>query len=741
MEGFQNVARQFINTTRNHLFLTGKAGTGKTTFLKSLSGITHKNFIVVAPTGIAALNAGGVTIHSQFLLPFGTFIPDKFRADNFTDSQPFYTQNTLARNHPLNSSRRQVLRSIDLLVIDEVSMLRADLLDAIDYRMKSVRGNHTESFGGVQVLFIGDLYQLPPVVKREDEQLLRQYYKTPWFYEAKALEKDPLVIIELDKIYRQHDYGFIDLLNNLRNNLVTDADITLLNSHYKTEAEINSLQEVVTLTTHNYKADEINSTALKALKTVSRFFEAKTEGDFPDHIFPVLRKIELKVGAQIMFVRNDIDGAYFNGKLATVIEMSGEDVWVEMATSHTKFKLKREQWQNKKYSLGEDRELEEEVVGTFEQFPVKLAWAITVHKSQGLTFEKAIIDVAEAFADGQVYVALSRLRSLDGLVLRTKIHPGVISTDKNVVQFVEARHKPEDLGEKMKTGQKEFVRILIEKAFDFSSIIRDLRHIIKQNSEGLVKEDVVSKLEPIAFALESERSNTEKFRRQLQGLLDQDRLAFDERIAKGSEYYRKVMNAHLKTVLYHLEEVKRMKRVNAYLNQLTELDGLLTKKLSEIDNAQMLATNILNGGETFSDPSLDARRAEERNAMLMEIRENLPVVPSKKKGRKRKKGEPSTHDVSISMLKKGMSVLEIAGQRGLAAGTIEGHLVKGLLKGAIEITEFVDNETIFEVSNAVETATAEIEVKELYHRLKKRYSHTLLRAILHHKGMLKNEVE
>ncbi len=247
-------ALQFINSTSGHIFLTGKAGTGKTTFLKNLSSFTHKQFAIVAPTGIAALNAGGVTIHSQFLLPFGSFIPERSDVLNLGEGENFYNQNTLARKHPLNSVRKQVLRTIDLLVIDEVSMLRADLLDALDYRLRAARGNFRQPFGGVQLLLIGDLYQLPPVVKRNEEKLLQRYYNSPWFYESQGLKADGLVYIELDKIFRQQDDGFISILNNLRNNTVTEDDIKILNKHVRTHDEIKQLQEVITLTTHNHKA-------------------------------------------------------------------------------------------------------------------------------------------------------------------------------------------------------------------------------------------------------------------------------------------------------------------------------------------------------------------------------------------------------------------------------------------------------------------------------------------------------
>ena len=326
-------AVRFINSTASHIFLTGKAGTGKTTFLRNLARRTHKQLVVVAPTGIAALNAGGVTIHSQFLFPFGMFLPDRSASDDFDEGGNWYTSTTLARKHPLNSARKQVLRSIDLLVIDEVSMLRADLLDAIDYRLKAARGNFRQSFGGVQLLMIGDLYQLPPVVKREEEGRLKRFYKSPWFFEANALRQDGFVYIELDKIFRQRDDYFINLLNNLRNNQPTDEDIAELNKHYRPPQEIKNMHEVIILTTHNYKADELNLKALGELKTPSHILEGSVEGDFPESMYPVLHRLELKEGAQIMFTKNDNEGkAYFNGKLATVTSISTDEVEVTVAS-------------------------------------------------------------------------------------------------------------------------------------------------------------------------------------------------------------------------------------------------------------------------------------------------------------------------------------------------------------------------------------------------------------------------
>ena len=646
------IAARFINSTSSHIFLTGKAGTGKTTFLRNLNARTHKYFIVVAPTGIAALNAGGVTIHSQFLLPMGMFIPDKNIPINRNGSENFYTFDMLARSHPLDNKRRMVLRSIDLLVIDEVSMLRADLLDAIDYRMKAARGNFTQSFGGAQVLMIGDLYQLPPVVRREEENLVRSYYPSAWFFEARSLQQEKFVYIELDKIFRQSDDKFIGLLNNLRNNCPTQADIHKLNEFYKSDGEIQAIKEVITLTTHNAKADELNLRSLNALDAPAHVFEARIENDFPESMFPVLRKLMLKVGAQIMFTKNDNESKmYFNGKIATVTKIANGEIEVEMAETHVKYVLKRETWENKKYTVDtETQDLNAEVVGAFEQYPVKLAWAITVHKSQGLTFDNAIIDVGQAFADGQVYVALSRLRTIEGLILRTRINPNVISTDRKIVSFTQDNHQPDQLPNKMKERQREFIEQLVTKTFDFTTITKEIGHVKRNSASEFLEEEMQPLLMQIEKALHDQKANTEKFRAELFYILGQaDHEKLLVRINAGAGYYRKLFLDYLKQLLAHTQETKNKKRVKTYLGHLADLDQMFFKKLEELAKAAFLVEAIMKGSSDYNFSPLLTSLAEERQAMLDEIKKvesemlkSAPVAPATKqapakKPRKKKK--------------------------------------------------------------------------------------------------------
>ncbi|MCC6600924.1 MAG: AAA family ATPase [Crocinitomicaceae bacterium] len=710
------LAAKFVNNTSSHIFLTGKAGTGKTTFLQKLCRATHKKFVVVAPTGIAALNAKGVTIHSQFLLPLGTFLPDNTPSGDFGSDTGIYTQFTLARKHPLNSMRRQVLRDIDLLIIDEVSMLRADLLDAIDYRMRSVKRNFRKSFGGVQVLMVGDLYQLPPVVKEQEMNYLKKYYASPHFFEAKALREDGYVYLELDKIFRQQNETFIRILNNLRNNACTPDDIEELNRHYRTPGQVIDEEGLITLTTHNYKADQLNKQALGKLLGKVHAFKADIEDDFPEFLFPVQETIELKSGAQIMFVKNDTsDGAYYNGKLAIVTSIdAGNNVEVEMEGSKEKYILKREIWENKKYTVNPvTRELDEEITGRFRQFPIRLAWAITVHKSQGLTFEKAVIDVGQAFAPGQVYVALSRLRSLEGLILRTRIDTQVIATDEQVVKFSCQHLLQDDLDERLQKNERNYLRAQLEGTFDFSEVAIEIDKIRKGEGSSMEFEDesMRSALQTIAAAIAKETNNTSVFKKQLLQLLDQgDHEQMTERISRGSMYYQSFINEQTKKLLVHIEEIRRYSRTKKYVNALEELDLLFSKKSGDIGKLNYIAQQILSGAEIEFREEQDTKKKEERERIISEVQHQtaaLPLVALNKSGRKRKTKEQSTKNAKLpkgasnketyTLHASGMSVAEIAGHRNLSVGTIETHIAKGILDGEVKIETVFRKEELDEI--------------------------------------------
>lgn len=710
------LAAKFVNNTGAPIFLTGKAGTGKTTFLRDLNYLTHKRFVIVAPTGIAALNAKGVTIHSQFLLPFGSFLPTREAEGNFTDNNGFYTQQTLARRHPLNQFRRNVLKAIDLLVIDEVSMLRADILDAIDYRMRSVKRNYNVPFGGVQILLIGDLYQLPPIVKDQEWTVLSRFYKSMHFFEAKALQNSGMVYLELDKIFRQQDDVFIRILNNLRDNRATPDDVKILNQHFKTSDQINDLPPCITLTTHNYKADELNLRELRSLDAPSFFFEAEVERDFPENLFPLPQSIELKVGARVMFIKNDTSGlsSYFNGKLATVIKLEEEEICVEMDDSHEEFILKKELWENKKYRINpETKELEEEVIGTFSQYPIKLAWAVTVHKSQGLTFDRAIIDVGQAFAPGQVYVALSRLRSLEGLVLRTRVQPDVIYSDPKVVDFTLGTGLQQNLTDLLSSHQSQYLSQLIQDTFEFESLTKSISQFDKDQESSLEFEDETLRKDlPVIFeALASEGENTRKFRTQLMILLQQgEQEKLLQRVEKGTAYYLDFLTEVLKKMILHEIKVEDFSRIKSYQNGLEELELEMIRKYLGIAKSGRLIQSILKGDVTGRMPEIEQQVASLRKSIVDTVRKSLPeqAKSSTKTGRKKAKEKiPKTPKakkedskaVSLAMFLAGKTPQEIAKERGFVLGTIMGHLAFGVKSGVLKLEQLVAEQDIREIQS------------------------------------------
>lgn len=740
------LAARFVNNTGAPIFLTGKAGTGKTTFLRELAHLTHKRFVILAPTGIAALNAKGVTIHSQFLLPFGSFLPVREPEGNYTDRPGFFTQQTLARRHPLNQFRRNVLKSIELLVIDEVSMLRADILDAIDYRMRSVKRNYHVPFGGVQVLFIGDLYQLPPVVKDEEWSILSRFYKSMHFFEARALQNSGLVYLELDKIFRQQDETFIRILNNLRDNKSTPEDVRILNQHFKTLDEIRDLPPCITLTTHNYKADEINLRELRSLDSSSFFYDADIERDFPENLYPLPESIELKLGARVMFIKNDTSGlsSYFNGKLATVTGLVSDQITVQMDGTAEDYVLKKELWENKKYRINpETKELEEEVIGTFSQFPIKLAWAVTVHKSQGLTFDRAIVDVGQAFAPGQVYVALSRLRSLDGLVLRTRVQTDVIYSDAKVVDFTQFKSANQDLADLFRQNQEAYLLQLAETTFEFDSLLASLSQFDKDQDTSMEfeEEDLRKDLPAVIELLDGERENTRKFRLQLRQLLEgqhHDKLV--DRVEKGTSYYLDLLVKGLEIILRHQVRIEDYSRIKTYQNGLEELEIELLRKYTAIARSGLLIQTILKGELAGKMESVDFRVKQLRIHLMQQIREELPTktAAKNKTGRKKSKEEKApkeekenTKSHSIRLFLEGKTPEEIALERGYAVSTIMGHLAHGVKLGQISLEKLVEEEVIRDIRNVEEKLDS---LKSYFEHFEGKYDYGTLRLVLYTGG-------
>ena len=482
------LAVQFIEKTDRNLFITGKAGTGKTTFLHQIKKKSLKRMVIVAPTGVAAINAKGVTIHSFFQMPFGPILPNQIA-------------NTSNAQRKFSKTKIDIIKSLDLVIIDEISMVRADLLDGIDQVMRRYK-NRNKVFGGAQILMIGDLQQLAPVVRPNEWSLLQSHYNTIYFFSSKAYQEANVVSIELKHIYRQKNEDFIKILNEIRTDTLSDMSAKILNKNYNPSFSPTKEEGYITLTTHNNRANLINESELNKLKIKSSFFKAEISGKFSENAYPNAERLELKVGAQVMFIKNDssTDKRYYNGKIGIITAISKESVTVKCANEIDEIVTEKETWSNINYSINEEtKAIKEEMIGAFSQIPLRLAWAITIHKSQGLTFEKAIIDAEASFAHGQTYVALSRCTSLEGLVLKTPITSSAIINDSTVSVFnesVEENHPDESV---LNESEKHFQLNLISEILDYQPLLYPITRLIDvfYNNRTSIKGDVIDHLQTV----------------------------------------------------------------------------------------------------------------------------------------------------------------------------------------------------------------------------------------------------
>lgn len=666
------LAWDFVEHTGRSIFLTGKAGTGKTTFLRTVVERSSKRSIVVAPTGVAAINAGGVTIHSFFQLPFSPFVPNAQIKSKFD----------------FGREKRKLIASIDLLIIDEISMVRSDLLDAIDSVLRRFRDRY-QPFGGVQMLMIGDLQQLTPVVTPEDERMLKPYYDTPYFFASKALAQLDYVTIQLEKVYRQQDSAFLTILNHIRDGRPTPDDLAALNRRCQPMFIPKPDDGYVRLTTHNRLADYYNETELRKLPSPAFLYKAKIKGTFPDISYPTAEALELKRGAQVMFIKNDPSGhhLYYNGKIGHVTYADASKVLVLCPGESDAIEVEPLEWENARYTLNpETHEIETDVQGTFSQLPLRLAWAITIHKSQGLTFSHAIIEANQSFAPGQVYVALSRCRTLEGLVLAAPIGQQAIINDQRVDSYIgqqeaEARRSIEQLP----ALKEEYYRHLLLELFDFRNVLYAQEHMVRLFSEYFYHSHA-SLMQMQKMALEDLRQRvmtiSEKWTVQIRQMSTEALHVNDflERVQKSSYYFSSALAEIFEKPLMLAKDVnvgnkQAMNRLGLALSELRQT--VLARKY--------LLQKIAERGFTIT-----IYLKEKQMSMLDALDDNQQKTTRRRQPKKEPKEK--TWSTSFRLYQEGKTPGQIAAERSLTVGTVLGHLARYLPTGEVQLDDLVSPE-------------------------------------------------
>jgi hypothetical protein len=629
-----------------------------------------------------------------------------------------------------------MLREMELLIIDEVSMLRADLLDAIDHMLRSLRRKRHIPFGGVQMLFIGDLLQLPPVVKDAEWQYLAPYYPSAYFFEAHALRENPPIYIELDKIYRQSDQQFIDLLNRFRNNQQAASDVELLNRRYCRDFQKKIDEGYILITTHNYKADQINKNALQQLPGKTYNFTAEVTGEFSTHSYPVDQVLSLKKEARVMFIKNDPsgEGRYYNGRIGKIKSLDDDEIEVGFDDDSDRVTVERYRWDNKRFTLNEENgEIEESSLGSFSHFPIKLAWAVTVHKSQGLTFGKAVLDLSDAFAPGQVYVALSRLTSLEGLVLSSPVSTRNLQMEQAVAQYSQNKAPGEMLAERLQEERQRFIAAQSVRAFDmqwikeelrqhYNSYTKDASKSEKQNHKSWAQELLHKIDEPLEVA--------DKFILQIRHITNGNQTDLQHllaRIEAAKNYFDPILKDFSGQVTEHAARLGARKKIKKYLSELNDLEMIFFRQRYYIHKAAAVVQSALENKELTPEALKKSGLYSDRQ----KVKPAETTIAKKEKREEKQEKEPkiNTRQVSFELYKSGKTLEEIAAERKLTLGTIQGHFSKFIEAGTISVEKLLDKakvEAIRDYAGKHESAN----LAELHTGLKGAYSYGEIRLVL-----------